>query len=39
VIDLKQMLDILGSEYVAVTPSPLNALYRQAKADGQTARH
>ena len=30
--DLKQMLDILGPEYVAVTPSQLNALYRQAQA-------
>jgi hypothetical protein len=29
--DLKQMLAILGPEYVAVTPSQLHALYRQAR--------
>lgn len=29
--DLKQMLNLLGPEYVAVTPSQLKALYRQAK--------
>ena len=34
--DLKQMLDILGPEYVAVTPSQLNELYRQAQARHQT---
>ncbi|MBC8102077.1 MAG: hypothetical protein H7Z41_05765 [Cytophagales bacterium] len=28
--DLKQTLQILGPDYVAVTPSQLNALYRQA---------
>ena len=28
--DLKAMLDLLGPEYVAVTPTQLNALYRQA---------
>ncbi len=36
--DLKQMLDILGPEYVAVTPSQLNALYRQARAREQKLR-
>ena len=30
--DIKQMLDILGPEYVAVSPSHLNALYRQSQA-------
>ena len=30
--DLKAMLDTLGPEYVAVTPTQLNALYRQAQA-------
>ena len=30
--DLKAMLDALGPDYVAVTPSQLNALYRQANA-------
>ena len=30
--ELKQMLEILGPDYVAVTPSQLNALYRQAQA-------
>ena len=30
--DLKGMLDALGPEYVAVTPTQLNALYRQAQA-------
>jgi hypothetical protein len=30
--DLKEMLEILGPEYVAVTPSQLNDLYRQAQA-------
>lgn len=29
--DLKQMLTLLGPEYVAVTPSQLNALYRQSQ--------
>jgi hypothetical protein len=29
--DLKAMLDSLGPEYVAVTPSQLNALYKEAK--------
>lgn len=29
--DLKQMLDILGPDYVAVTPSQLKALYEQSK--------
>ena len=29
--DLKAMLDELGPEYVAVTPSQLNALYREAE--------
>ena len=28
--DMKHMLDVLGPDYVAVTPSQLNALYRQA---------
>ena len=28
--DLKQMLDILGPEYVAVTPSQLDTLFKQA---------
>jgi putative glycoside hydrolase with GxGYxYP motif/GxGYxY motif-containing protein len=32
--DLKQMLDILGPEYVAVTPSQLDALYRMEVARG-----
>lgn len=36
--DLKQILDILGPEYVAVTPSQLNDLYLQAKISEQTAR-
>lgn len=35
--DLKKMLDILGPEYVAVTPSQLNELYRQAQARSKTA--
>jgi hypothetical protein len=30
--DLKAMLDLLGPEYVAVTPTQLNALYREAHA-------
>lgn len=30
--DLKAMLEALGPEYVAVTPSQLNALYRQAQS-------
>jgi hypothetical protein len=30
--DLKQMLDILGPDYVPVTPSQLNDLYRQSQA-------
>lgn len=30
--DLKAMLEALGPEYVAVTPTQLNALYRQAQA-------
>ena len=34
--DLKKMLDILGPDYVAVTPSQLNDLYRQAKAQDKT---
>lgn len=35
--DLKEMLEILGPEYVAVTPSQLNTLYREAQAQaGQT---
>jgi hypothetical protein len=29
--DLKQMLDLLGPDYVAVTPSQLKALYEQSK--------
>lgn len=33
--DLKQMLDILGPEYVAVTPSQLHELYRQSQTRGQ----
>jgi hypothetical protein len=33
--DLKAMLDALGPGYVAVTPSQLNALYRQAHAAKQ----
>ncbi|MDQ3813157.1 MAG: hypothetical protein M3347_04300 [Armatimonadota bacterium] len=35
--DLQRMLDILGPEYVAVTPSQLNALYRQAQTKRQAA--
>lgn len=35
--DLKAMLEILGPEYVAVTPSQLNALYRQAQAEDARA--
>ena len=30
--DLKQMLNLLGPDYVAVTPSQLASLYRQAQA-------
>ena len=33
--DLKAMLDMLGPDYVAVTPSQLNALYRQAQGGAQ----
>jgi hypothetical protein len=29
--DLKQMIDLLGPEYVAVTPSQLDELYRESK--------
>jgi hypothetical protein len=29
--DLKQMLDQLGANYVAVTPTQLDTLYRQAQ--------
>lgn len=36
--DLQQMLTILGPDYVAVTPSQLNTLYRQAKASEPLAR-
>lgn len=37
--DIKAMLEVLGPEYVAVTPSQLNALYRQAqgKREAQAA--
>lgn len=33
--DLKKMLDILGPDYVPVTPSQLNALYHQAQGRGR----
>ena len=36
--DLKGMLDALGPDYVAVTPSQLNALYRQAQAQKANAQ-
>ena len=36
--DLKGMLDALGPDYVAVTPTQLNALYRQAQAGKQAAK-
>jgi hypothetical protein len=32
--DLKKVLDLLGPEYVAVTPSQLNTLYRESKKHG-----
>ena len=32
------MLDALGPDYVAVTPSQLNALYRQATGEKATAQ-
>ena len=32
--DLKKTLDLLGSEYVAVTPSQLNTLYRESQKRG-----
>lgn len=34
--DLKKVLEILGPEYVAVTPSQLNTLYREAKGMPRT---
>jgi hypothetical protein len=32
--DLKRILDLLGPEYIAVTPSQLHALYRQRHRGG-----
>ncbi len=36
--DLKEMLEILGPEYVAVTPSQLNALYRESQQSTPPAK-